>query len=83
MNSLEIAELTGKHPADVMRDIRSMLESLGEGGERRFASSYVSEQNKSLPCFELQRREVDILLTGYSVPLCVKVIVRWQEWRPK
>lgn len=79
MSSLEIAELTGKRPADVMRDIRSMLESLGEGGELRFESSYVSEQNKSLPCVNLPRREVNILLTGYRVPLRAKVIDRWRE----
>lgn len=79
MSSIEIAELTGKRPADVMRDIRKMLTEMGEGGERKFASSYLSEQNKALPCFDLPRREVDILLTGYSVPLRAAVIDRWRE----
>lgn len=79
MSSLEIAELTGKRPADVMRDIRTMLEALGEGGERRFASSYLSDQNKRISCFNLPRRETDILLTGYSTPMRAAVIDRWRE----
>ncbi len=39
MCSLEIAELTGKNHADVMRDIRVMLEKLNIGVSK-FAASY-------------------------------------------
>ncbi|MDI3356885.1 Rha family transcriptional regulator [Pseudomonas sp. UYIF39] len=79
MSSVEIHKLTGKQHAHVMRDIEKMLEDLNEGGASRFGASYFSEQNKSLPCFKLPRRETDILLTGYSVPLRAKVIDRWRE----
>ncbi|MHB0781514.1 phage antirepressor KilAC domain-containing protein [Pseudomonas putida] len=79
MSSLEIAELTGKNHADVMRDIRKMLEKLGTEGQSKFAGSYVSEQNKVLPCYQLPRRETDILLTGYSIPMRAVVIDRWHE----
>ncbi|HQE40998.1 MAG TPA: Rha family transcriptional regulator, partial [Zoogloea sp.] len=47
MTSREIAELTGKRHADVMRDIRAVMSELhGEEGLSSFASSYLNEQNK-------------------------------------
>lgn len=79
MSSLEIAELTGKLHTNVMRDIRKMIADLNEGGELKFESSYLSEQNKRLKCFALPRRETDVLLTGYNTPLRAKVIDRWRE----
>jgi Rha family phage regulatory protein len=78
MSSLEISTLTGKDHANVMRDIRNMLEDLNVGA-LSFEASYVSEQNKTLPCFNLPRREVDILLTGYSTTMRAAVIDRWYE----
>ena len=83
MSSLEISELTGKHPADVMPDIRKMLEKLGEGTERTFTSSYTDTTGRSLPCFNLPRRETDVLLTGYNVVLRAKVIDRWRDWKAR
>jgi Rha family phage regulatory protein len=76
MSSLEISTLTGKDHSNVMRDIRKMLEDLDEGAIN-FEASYVSEQNKKLPCFNLPRREVDLLLTGYSVKMRAAVYDRW------
>lgn len=78
MSSLEIHELTGKLHTHVMRDIRKMLKDLGEGGETTFGSTYTDASNRQSACFHLPRREVDILLTGYSVPLRAKVIDRWR-----
>ena len=78
MTSLEIATVTGKRHADVMRDVRTMLEQLNIG-ERKFASSYLSDQNKQLPCFALDRIHVECLLTGYSIPLRMKVLERLKE----
>jgi len=75
MSSREIAVVTGKRHADVMRDVRAMLEQLNIG-ERKFASSYLSDQNKQLPCFALDRIHVECLLTGYSIPLRMKVLER-------
>ena len=78
MSSLEIAELTGKDHKNVLRDIRNMLEGLGED-ELTFGSIYLDAYKREKPCFKLPRRETDILLTGYSVPLRAKVIDRWRE----
>lgn len=78
MNSLEIAQLTGKNHADVMRDIRKMVEDLG--GEVASKSAVYSASNgKANPCYNLPRRETDILLTGYSIPMRARVIDRWRE----
>lgn len=78
MSSLEIAALTGKNHADVLRDIRNMLEGL-EIGASNFAGSYKSEQNKDLPCYNLPKRETLILVSGYSISLRARIIDRWQE----
>jgi len=81
MSSREIAELTGKRHDNVIRDIRNMLEELyGQGGLLSFECTYRNEQNgQEYPCFNLPRREVQILLTGYSIPLRAKVIDRLHE----
>lgn len=78
MSSREIAELTGKEHRNVMRDIRAMLVELhGAGGVLSFEHTYRNEQNgQNYPEFRLPRREVEILLTGYSIPLRAKVIDR-------
>lgn len=76
MSSLEIHELTGKSHAHVMRDIRKLLDELGIP-ESKFGSGYLDAQNQQRPCFNLPRREVDILLTGYSTTMRAAVIDRW------
>jgi phage regulator Rha-like protein len=81
MSSLEIAERTGKRHADVMRDIRVMLEALRTFGanERSFASVYTDAKGEERPCFNLPKRESLILVSGYSVPLRAAIVDRWQE----
>lgn len=77
MSSLEIAALTGKEHKNVMRDIKVMLEELG--GELSFEHSYLSEQNKELPCYSLPKRECLILVSGYNIKMRAAIIDRWQE----
>lgn len=80
MSSREIAELTGKQHAHVMRDIRAMLVELqGERAASRFGGSYIGADNTSRPCFNLPKRETYILMAGYSIPLRARIIDRWQE----
>lgn len=78
MSSRDIAELTGKRHDQVMRDIRNMLEQL-KVGAHTYVGTYLSEQNKELPCFNLDRIHVECLLTGYSAPLRMKVLERMAE----
>lgn len=78
MSSLEIAKLTGKEHFNVLVDIRKMLEEL-ELGALSFQGSYLSAQNKQMPCFNLPKRECMILVSGYSIKLRAAIIDRWQE----
>lgn len=81
MSSREIGELTGKEHKNVIRDIRTMLDSLQEDGsnlshqfrEEKDARGYTS-------MFHIDRELTDTLLTGYSIPLRRKVIARWHEF---
>lgn len=78
MSSREIAELTGKRHDHVMRDIKIMLEELGTSAPS-FGGSYVGDNGKQLPCFNLPKRESLILVSGYSIELRARIIDRWQE----
>jgi phage regulator Rha-like protein len=80
MSSREIAALTGKQHAHVMRDIRVMLEELyGEGCQSKFGSTYLDDQGKERACFELDRDHTMTLITGYNATLRITIIRRWQE----
>jgi Rha family phage regulatory protein len=81
MSSLEIAELTGKQHAHVMRDIRAMLAELhGEGGVSNFGDTHRNPQNgQDYPIFRLPKRETLILVSGYDLQMRARIIDRWQE----
>lgn len=79
MSSREIAELTGKNHADVMRDIRSMLDSLKKDASS-FADIYFDAYNREQPCYSLPKRETLILVSGYDVTMRAAIIDRWQEF---
>lgn len=82
MSSREIAELTGKRHADVLRDVRNMLNQLGLA-ERSFASGYLDANNQQRTEYLLPRRECEILVTGYDVVRRAAVIDRWLELETK
>lgn len=82
MSSVQIAELTGKQHAHVMRDIRNLLSQgvhesnfglmykiskLGNGAERKD------------PYYELTKKGCLILASGYDAKLREKIIDRWEE----
>lgn len=79
MSSLEIAELTGKQHGHVMRDIRNILEELGNPTQSNFGSSYRDSTGRTLPCYALPKRETMILVSGYSISLRARIVDRWQE----
>ena len=80
MSSREIAELTGKRHTDVMRDVRNMY---GQIGESISASAYSDAQGKERRHYQLDHDMTLLLVSGYSVPLRLKIIKRWSELEQK
>lgn len=78
MSSREIAELTGKQHKHVLRDIRAMLDALGDGPDL----GHVHEDRDGrgyTTCFHLDKELTETLVTGYSIPLRHTVIKRLHE----
>ncbi|WP_375674592.1 Rha family transcriptional regulator [Bartonella sp. AP9QHHD] len=78
MSSREIAELCGKEHRNVMRDIRQILTEL-KIELSDFSGLYKDSTGRTLPCYNLPKRECLILVSGYSTALRAKIIDRWQE----
>lgn len=78
MTSLEIADLTGKQHAHILRDVRNMLSELSLT-ESNFGASYVDATGRTLPMFKLPKRETLILVSGYDTVLRARVIDRLAE----
>ena len=87
MTSLEVSEITGKNHADVMRDIRSEIESIekeGLEGQRIFAeSSYKNSQNKEQPMYTMGREGAMQIATRYSAGIRRKLIMKLEELENK
>ena len=91
MSSREIANLTEKNHKEVLRDIRRMLEDLGEvedsanlrspqNSEKGWKlSTYTTSQNKQQPEYLLNFDLTMTLIAGYNVVLRNRIIKRWQE----
>lgn len=82
LSSLEVATLTGKQHAHVMRDIRNLLEQ-GVSQSNFGLSSYQQPQPKGgykdVPCYHLTPKGCLILASGYDPILREKVINRLEE----
>ncbi len=78
MSSLQIAELTDKQHAHVMRDIRSLLEQ-GVAQSNFGLSNYKDVTGRTLPCYQLTKKGCLILASGYDAKLREKIIDRWEE----
>lgn len=85
MSSSEIADLTGKRHADVMRDIRTMLDQLHPDSanlryqEIQGVAVDHCPQTKRVQAIHLDREHAECLVTGYSASLRMKVIRRLRE----
>lgn len=87
MSHREIAKLTGKKPEHVVRDIESMLKSLGRHYPEMddYDSKEFSIKRKVyngrvvIDEIHLDQDLTMTLITGYSVPLRHKVSKRWRE----
>jgi phage regulator Rha-like protein len=78
MSSLEIAELTGKDHKHVLRDIRKILDEVGID-ESKFGLVYLAGNGEKRICFNLPRRECDLVVSGYSPQYRLAIIDRWIE----
>ncbi len=77
MSSREIAELTGKGRPHVLREIRVMLDDLGDEP----VLDHVREEKDArdyTPCIHRPKDLTMTLVAGYSTPLRFKIIRRWQ-----
>lgn len=81
MSSREVAELTGKNHADVMRDIRTMQASLTKADLLSCVEpdTYVGADLREYPMYQMDKDTTICLLTGYDVVARMKVVKRWQE----
>lgn len=80
MTSLVIAEITGKRHQHVMRDIRKMEEAWVNLGQTKFGlSSYINEQNRAMPMYELTKTECLYIATKFNDEARAKLVLRWQE----
>ena len=75
MDSRDIASLTKKRHAHVLRDIREMQDKMKDA--TIFGGIYLDRYGREKPLFKLPYRETMILLSGYSVELRANVIDRW------
>lgn len=78
MSSIEIARLCEKRHDHVMTDIRKMLIEL-DIHTPVFSGVYRAENGQQYECFNLPRRECDILIAGYSIKYRAAIVDRWQE----
>ena len=81
MSSREIAELTGKQHAHVMRDIRAMMEQLSMNPDLDScakSSTYIGKDGRQYEQYELDKDTCMTLLLGYDPVARMKVVKRWQ-----
>lgn len=76
MSTLQIADLTEKNHADVLRDARRMLVKIQS---QQKCGDYKDNRGRTQPCLMLNKNETFCLVTGYSVELRMAVIKRWDE----
>jgi phage regulator Rha-like protein len=78
MSSREISELTGKEVNHVHRDIRAMIEQLGDDPDLNHLSEDKDARGYTT-CFHLSKSLSMTLVAGYNVKLRKAIIDRWQE----
>lgn len=84
--STEVAEMVGRDHNEVLKDIRRIINQLGEGNLPQsyfIESTYTNTQNKELPCFLLTKKGCELYgtrMTGEKgTQFAVKYIERFNE----
>lgn len=80
MTSLQIAEVTGKPHADVMKAIRKMEPAWEKINEGKFSLvSYQDKKGEARPCYSLTKEECLYIATKFNDEARAKLIKRWKE----
>lgn len=74
MSSLQIADLTGKSHRNVLRDIRTMLKSLGIPEEGLLSFEHTPQNGQKYQVFHLPPDLTLTLVSGYDIPLRHRVV---------
>lgn len=77
MSSLEIAEATGKNHQHILRDIDALLQQ-GVDASNFGLTSYTDKANRQQRMYQLSKKGVMILASGYNAILREKIINRWE-----
>ena len=84
MSSREIAELTGKTHAHIMRDIRNMEEAwIKTTGTKFGLSDYTDTTGRKLPMYQLSKSECLYVATKFNDEARAKLVVRWEHLEKK
>ena len=87
MSSLEIAKITNKRHPDVIRDIRSMIDSIKDDAEMLHELNQgvvdIKDNRSYTKEFKLNRFMTELLITGYDALRRAKVIKRLVELEQK
>ena len=80
MTSLQIAEITGKPHADVMKAIRKMEPAWSKINEGNFSLvEYKDKKGETRPCYSLNKEECLYIATKFNDEARAKLIKRWKE----
>lgn len=80
MTSLQIAEITGKPHADVMKAIRKMEPAWSKINEGNFSLvDYQDKKGEKRPCYSLNKEECLYIATKFNDEARAKLIKRWKE----
>lgn len=80
MTSLQIAEITGKAHADVMKAIRKMEPAWSKINEGNFSLvEYKDKKGETRPCYSLTKEECLYIATKFNDEARAKLIKRWKE----
>lgn len=78
MSSIEVANVTGKQHAHILRDIRNLLDQ-GIAASNFGLGSYMDANQQVRPCYNLTAKGCLILASGYNPILREKIINRLEE----
>ena len=82
MTSVEIAEVTGKQHAHIMRDIRNLLER-GVNESNFGLVEYKDKKGETRPMYQLTPKGCLILASGYDPVLRERIVNKLEEYQQK